>query len=72
MLTEPDRAKKSSLVVKDKELFDLISELKGKISYKGNLSVLLIDTDSMSIVNERNISYYDDDEIIELSIVPNK
>ena len=72
MLTEPDRAKKSSLVVKDKELFDLISELKGKISYKGNLSVLLIDTDSMSIVNERNISYYDDDEIIELSIVTNK
>ena len=45
---------------------------KGKISYKGNLSVLLIDTDSMSIVNERNISYYDDDEIIELSIVTNK
>ena len=69
MLTEPDRAKKSSLVVKDKELFDLISELKGKISYKGNLSVLLIDTDSMSIVNERNISYYDDDEIIELSMM---
>ena len=72
MLTEPDRDKKSSLVFKDKELFDLISELKGKISYKGNLSVLLIDTDSMSIVNERNISYYDDDEIIELSIVTNK
>lgn len=72
MLTKPDRTKKSSLVVKDKELYDFISELNGKISYKGNLSVLLIDTNSMSIVNEKNISYYDDDEIIELSIVPNK
>lgn len=72
MLTKPDRTKKSSLVVKDKELFDFISKLNGKISYKGNLSVLLIDTNSMSIVNEKNISYYDDNEIVELNIVPNE
>lgn len=60
--TIPDPRRKASVVVDDEKMFDAICELKGKNSYRGNLSVILIDTEDSSIVKEELLSSYDIDD----------
>lgn len=69
VLTKPDNRRKSSIVVSDKELYDAFLKMKGNISYKGNLSVILIDTDKIAIESEEEISFYDDENKQTIKIV---
>lgn len=60
---EADPHRMSSIIVDDLELYEAISKFKGHNSYRGNLSVILVDTDTVSVVKEEVIStYYEDGE----------
>lgn len=50
-----------SIVVDDMELFNAICEFKGHNSYRGNLSVLLINMENVRIEKEECICHYDDE-----------
>ena len=60
MLTTPDKKRKASIVINDLNLYKTFCNLKGYVSYKGNLSVILVDEEEMEILDEDYISYYDD------------
>lgn len=60
MLTTPDKKRKSSIVINDLELYKTFCNLKEYVSYKGNLSVILVDEEEMEILDEDYISYYDE------------
>lgn len=60
MLTTPDKKRKASIVINDLDLYKTFCDLKGYVSYKGNLSVILVDEEEMEILDEDYISYYDD------------
>lgn len=62
-LLEPDKNRKLSTVLDDEMLFDILASYKGKTSYRGDLSIILIDPDEMCIKKEEYIAFYDlDDE----------
>lgn len=50
-----------SIVVDDEELFNTICDFKNNNSYRGNLSVILIDLDESRVSKEEIISTYNDD-----------
>ena len=65
----PTEEKKVSIIVNCKELYDYISNYKGKLSYRGNLSVLLVDVKQYKVITEEYISYYDlnnNEELLKL------
>ena len=57
---KPDPKRKISIVVDDKKLFEELCEFKDRNSFRGNMSVILIDLDEVGIKKEVFISYYDD------------
>ena len=57
--TKPDPKKKASFVVDDDELYKYLLEMKGKNSYRGNLSIIQFDVKSLSLLREEYISYYE-------------
>ncbi len=58
-----DPHRMASIVVDDLELFEAVSKFKGHNSYRGNLSVILVDTDTVSVVREEVIAtYYEEDD----------
>ena len=71
VLLEPDKNRKLSIVVDDEEFFDAIISYKGKTSYRGDLSVILIDTDELCILKEEYIAFYelDDDEDNKIKLI---
>lgn len=65
----PTEEKKVSIIVNCKELYDYISNYKGKLSYRGNLSVLFVDVKQYKVIAEEYISYYDlnnNEELLKL------
>lgn len=54
-----DASRKCSLVVDEQEVYDYLIKLKNTLSFKGNLSIILID--DKEIITEEYISYYSDD-----------
>lgn len=56
--TKPNRLKKVSIVVEDKEGFEALSKLKDLNSYKGNLTVIKVDMDAMKVDKENVVSTY--------------
>ena len=54
-----DAKRKVSIVVNDMELYNHLLRYKGCNSYRGNLSVILIDTKEVSIRKEDYLSVYD-------------
>jgi len=56
---KPDPNRKVSIVVNTEELFDYLLAYKGKNSYRGNLSIIQIDVNTISIVREEYISRFD-------------
>lgn len=68
LLTKPDIQRKSSIVVDDLELFNTLVSFKNSISYKGNLSIILIDLNEFEVAQELEISYFDSkpEDIISL------
>lgn len=57
--TKPDPKKKASFVVDDEGLYKYLLEMKGKNSYRGNLSIIQFDAKSLSLVREEYISRFD-------------
>lgn len=61
-----DSTRKVSIVVGDEELFNAICYFKDNNSYRGNLSVILIDLDESKVSKEEIIStYYDDNNFAD-------
>lgn len=60
MFTLPDKKRKSTIVVNDEKLYDEIKGYQNAISYKGNLSVALLNIEEGSILKEIGISYFDE------------
>lgn len=54
-----DAKRKVSIVVNDKELFQELLAYKNCNSYRGNLSIILLDTNEIRIVKEEYIATYD-------------
>ena len=68
--TVPNPKRKASIILDDKKMFDEICKLKRKNSYRGNLTVVLIDTEDSKILKEELVSSYDiDDDEDKLAII---
>ena len=66
----PDPRRKVSIIVDDEKLFDQFRSLRRNNSYRGNLSVILIDTENARIEKEELLSSFDiDDTEDKLSII---
>ncbi len=57
----PDPARKASIVVEDQALFDALVSRRGKNSYRGNVSAILVDTDEAKLVKEEYYATYEVD-----------
>lgn len=53
-----DPRRMASIVVEDNDLYDAVCTFKGRTSYRGNLSVILVDTNEVAILKEEIISVY--------------
>ena len=60
-MLQPDNKRKVSIVLDDKEAYERIVKLGENISYRGNLSVILIDLEQALIIDEKYISHYYED-----------
>lgn len=69
LLTKPDAHRKSSIVVDDSELFEALISFKNSISYKGNLSIILIDLNEIEVLKEQEISYFDSENVDIISLI---
>jgi len=58
--------RKVSIVVDDDELFNELCKFKDHNSYRGNMTVLLVDVENVKILKEETLAYYDVDEPIEM------
>ena len=57
---EPKKGRKLSLVINDRECFDVFVSFKDKLSYRGELSVILINVEKCIIEKEVYLSHYDE------------
>ena len=44
------------------DFYEFMAKYKDKISYRGDLSIVLVDVDSLSILEETYLSHYDEKE----------
>ena len=51
-----DESRKVTIVVDDEDLYNAVLKYKGHNSYRGNMSVMLVDSESVSVVKEDCIS----------------
>ena len=58
MFIEPKLERKISLVVANKDIYYILLGFKDKLSYRGDLSVILIDKDDFSVVSEVYLAHY--------------
>lgn len=57
-----DSSRKLTLVLDSKEHYEAACLLKERNSYKGNLSVMLIDTENVRIVDEEELAYFNSND----------
>lgn len=57
-----DPRRLATIVVDDAELFDAVCKYKDHNSYRGNLSVLLLDTENVAVVREERLSSYSEED----------
>ena len=58
MFIEPKLERKISLVISSREDFDILCGYKDKLAYRGDLSVILIDEETFSVVREEYLAHY--------------
>ena len=68
-MQKPNKARKISLVLDDKKVYQYFKDLANIISFKGDLSVIFIDANDGEIVEEAYISHYDDSPEREFFII---
>ena len=56
---EPDSRRKLSIVVDDADIAEELRKMKGVNSFRGNLTVILIDKKRVKIIKENVISTYE-------------
>lgn len=67
---QPDADRKISIVTDKENAYDELAEYRDKLSYRGDLSVILIDAEKITVVKEIYLSHYrDNNNISELYIV---
>ena len=71
ILHKPDPQLLTSIITNSKPLFDYFCSLSGKIAYRGNLTMILIDTDTLNVVDEGCISVIDDNYQNQLPMLRN-
>ena len=59
MFVEPKMERKISLVINSRETFDMLCGYKDKLAYRGDLSIILIDEGSFSVVQEEYLAHYE-------------
>lgn len=59
---KPNKRRKVSIVVNCKESYDYLMRFKNKLSYKGILSVVLVNDNKVCVESEEILSEYGDDE----------
>ena len=62
LATPSKKTRKISIAVNDSVFFNQIAEYKNQTSYRGELSVILIDTDNFKIVKEVYLSHFDEND----------
>lgn len=60
MFIEPKMERKISLVINSKLNFEEIISYKNCLAYRGDLSVILIDEDNLSVIDEVYLAHYED------------
>ena len=60
IIKEPDKETKTSIVVDDDEVYDELQKFKGRNSYRGYLSTVLVNTREVRLAKEEFISLYED------------
>lgn len=69
LFLEPKPDRKISFVIDDKEVFEEITKYKGKLAFRGDLSVILFDA-VCEVINEEYLAHYNDkDTSSELYII---
>ena len=68
LLIEPDSVRKISIVTDDQDLFRKMCSYKGRNSFRGNFSVILVDMNEVKIVSEHQIAYFDTNEVLTLNL----
>ena len=58
----PKADRKITVVLNNSDLYEFMAKYKDKISYRGDLSIVLVDVDSLSIMEETYLSHYDEKE----------
>ena len=71
ILLNPDLVRKLSLVVSNPNAFNAMLRYKDCLSFRGDLSIILIDEDTFSVVNEIYLSHYNLDSKPEFVLKPN-
>lgn len=59
---KPSPKRKVSIVVNCKEVYDYLLKFKGQISYRGYLSIILLDLEKFSLEREDNLAFYHERE----------
>ena len=70
VFVEPNPGRKISLVVNDEDAFNQITEYAGNLSYRGELSVILIDAEKYMVTKEKYLAHFElGDQTKEIYIV---
>ena len=59
MFMEPDEKRKISIVVNNEDFYEELAKYQNKTAYRGELSVIFIDPDDFTRIEETYISHYD-------------
>ncbi len=62
MLQDADHMRKVTIVVSDEDIYDKLASYRGHIPYRGNLSVMLIDSQDYSVRREVYLAHYNENE----------
>ncbi len=72
VMKKPNKKRKITIVITDNELFKEFQKYINNISFKGYMSILLINTKSTEIIDEILLSKYDDSNHIDLPSLKKK
>jgi transcriptional regulator with XRE-family HTH domain len=64
-----DSKRKVSIVVDDDELFNALCKFKDHNSYRGNISVILIDIENVRVLKEKLVAFYYADDPDEMLMI---
>ncbi len=70
MFVEPSICRKISLVISNEDVFNRVLGYKDKLSYRGDLSIILINEDTLSFAEEEYLSHFKPEKKNEFFLAP--